>query len=211
MSEFDEFFEGGGGEYAPSLKFKTGNGPGGNTEVGGGVIGTVISLEKQDQTKQGGGDKIPDPKRPGQFKQQVKIILQTELRNWDKVAQVPTVGGDGPDKDNPMPPSEDDGRRAIYVKGWMTGAIGDAVVKATGRKGAPQVGSRLGVKVTELVPTEKGNPFPKYAAVYTPPTANADDVFASATTPEQAPASPPAAPQNMAQTVAQPPTDQPPF
>jgi len=161
---FDEFFEGGGGEFAPSLKFKTGNGPGGNTEVGGGVIGTVLSMNKQDQTKQGGSEKIPDGK--GGFKQQMQIILQTELRNWDKVAKVPT----DEDGKTPLGPEKDDGRRAIYVKGWMTGAIGDAVLEATGKKGAPQIGSKLGVKVIELVPTDKGNPYPKYEAVYTAPT-----------------------------------------
>jgi hypothetical protein len=162
---FDEFFQGGGGEFAPSLKFKNGSGPGGQTEVGGGVIGTIVSMHQQDQTKQGGNEKVPDGK--GGFKQQVQIILQTDLRNWDKVAKIPTDKETGAE----LPASEDDGRRAIYVKGWMTGAIGDAVAEATGKPGAPEIGGKLGVKVTELVPTDKGNPYPKYKAVYTPPAA----------------------------------------
>lgn len=189
--QFDDFFAGGGGEFAPSFKFKNGSGPGGNTEVGGGVIGTILSMTRQDQTKQGGNDKIPDGK--GGFKQQVQIILQTDLRNWDKVAKIPT---DAETKAE-LPASEDDGRRAIYVKGWMTGAIGDAVLASTGAKGAPVIGAKLGVKVTELVPTDKGNPYPKYAAVYTAPSAGADlfeaaqdaSTKAAATAPAASPAS----------------------
>ena len=195
--QFDDFFAGGGGEFAPSLKFKNGSGPGGNTEVGGGVIGTIVSMTKQDQTKQGGNEKIPDGK--GGFKQQVQIILQTDLRNWDKVAKIPT---DAETKQE-LPASEDDGKRAIYVKGWMTGAIGDAVLAATGQKGAPQIGAKLGVKVTELVPTDKGNPYPKYAAVYTPPSAGADLFEAAQEASQQAAAT--AAP------TAAPATSQPPF
>lgn len=198
---FEDFFEGGGGEFAPSLKFKLGNGPGGNTEVGGGVIGTIVSMTQQDQTKQGGTEKVPDGK--GGFKKQVQVILQTDLRNWDKVAKVPLDA----DTKQPLPASEDDGRRAIYVKGWMTGAIGDAVAKATGgATKVPQIGGKLGVKVIELVPTDKGNPYPKYEAQYQAPVSGAD-VFESAPTTE-APASAPAS--TPAPTTA-PVVDQPPF
>lgn len=158
---FDDFF--GGGEFIPTGKFTLDTGPEGRTQVGGKLVGTILSMARQQQTKMNSTEPIPDGK--GGFKQELKIVLQTDYRNWDKVAKVP-LGEDG---ETPQPPSEDDGRRAIYVRGWMIGAIGDAVRKATGKPGGPKVGGKLGVKVTELVPTEKGNPFPKYEAVYEAP------------------------------------------
>lgn len=166
---FDDFF--GQGEFIPTGKFTNATGPGGNTEVGGKIVGEVLSLQKQDQ-KNLKGETIPDGK--GGVKQEVKIVLQTEYRNWEKVAVVPKG-----ENDQPLPPSEDDGRRAIYVRGWMIGAVGDAVREATGKSGAPAIGSKLGVKITELVEstTPGNNPFPKYKAVYTPPATSKDDGF----------------------------------
>ena len=40
----------------------------------------------------------------------------------------------------------DDGARTLYVRGWMTGAIGDAVRKASARE--PQIGGKLTVTYT---------------------------------------------------------------
>ena len=163
---FDEFFEQAGGDFAPTLKFTNDKGPGGRTQVGGGVIGEILSMTKQQQTKYQSNPPEPIFAKDGVTPlMELKVILQTTLRDWDKCAKVPKDA----DK-NPLPASEDDGKRAIYVRGWMTGAIGDAVEKATGRKGAPKIGGRLGVKLTELVETTKGNPYPKYEAVYTAPS-----------------------------------------
>lgn len=161
--EFDEFFQQSGGDFAPTAKFTLDKGPEGRTQVGGGIIGTILSMNKQDQKKYGSDEILKND--DGTPKKELKVVLQTELRDWDKVAKVPLD-----DEKKPLPPSEDDGRRAIYVRGWMTGAIGDAVKAATGVAGAPKIGGRLGVKVTELVPTDKGNPFPKYEAVYEAPS-----------------------------------------
>jgi hypothetical protein len=162
---FDEFFEQAGGDFAPTLKFTNDSGPEGRTQVGGGVIGEILSMTKQAQTKYQSNPPEPILGKDGEPLMELKVILQTTLRDWDKCAKVP-VDDDG----KPRAGSEDDGRRAIYVRGWMTGAIGDAVEKATGRKGAPKIGGRLGVKLTELVPTTKGNPYPKYEAIYEAPT-----------------------------------------
>ena len=192
-NEFDDFF--GQGEFTPTAKFTNATGPGGNTEVGGKIVGTIVSMNKQPQKTVGTGEPIPDGK--GGFKQEMKIILDTDYRNWEKVAVVPNG-----DDDKPLAPSEDDGRRAIYVRGWMIGAIGDAVRKATGQSGGPVVGGKLGVKVTELVPTTKGNPYAKYAAVYTPPATSQDEFF-------DEPAQPAA---NLQESVkAAQPADEPPF
>lgn len=163
---FDEFFEQAGGDFAPTLKFTLDKGPEGRTQVGGGVIGEILSMTKQQQTKYQSNPPEPIMAKDGVTPlMELKVVLQTELREWDKCAKVPKD-----DEGKPLAPSEDDGRRAIYVRGWMTGAIGDAVEKATGKKGAPKVGGRLGVKLTELVETNKGNPYPKYEAVYEAPS-----------------------------------------
>lgn len=163
QDDFDEFFQGGGGDFAPTLKFTKDKGPEGRTQVGGGVIGEILSMNKQNQKKFGTNEDVLD--RDGNPKKELKIVLQTALRDWDKVAKVPKD-----EEGNLLPESADDGRRAIYVRGWMTGAIGDAVKKATGTPGAPKIGGRLGVKLTELVPTDQGNPYPKYEAVYEAPS-----------------------------------------
>lgn len=162
---FDEFFEQAGGDFAPTLKFTNDSGPEGRTQVGGGVIGEILSMTKQAQTKYQSNPPEPILGKDGEPLMELKVVLATTLRNWDKCAKVPKD-----DEGKPLAESEDDGRRAIYVRGWMTGAIGDAVEKATGRKGAPKIGGRLGVKLTELVPTTKGNPYPKYEAIYEAPT-----------------------------------------
>jgi hypothetical protein len=163
---FDDFFEQAGGDFAPTLKFTNDIGPEGRTQVGGGVIGEILSMTKQQQTKYQSNPPQPLFKKDGVTPlMELKIILQTELRDWNKVARVPK-DSDG----NLLAASEDDGRRAIYVRGWMTGAIGDAVEAATGKKAAPKIGGRLGVKLTELVPTTEGNPYPKYEAVYEAPS-----------------------------------------
>lgn len=82
-------------------------------------------------------------------KKQVRIDLQTDER--DPADQF------------------DDGARTLYVRGWMTGAIGDAVRKAGARE--PQVGGTLTVTYTEDgQPSRPGISGPKqYSAVYTPP------------------------------------------
>lgn len=197
---FDDFF--GQGEFVPTAKFTNDTGPEGRTQVGGKIVGEILSMAKQDQKDFVTGDPIPDGK--GGNKQELKVVLQTEYRNWDKVAKVPED-----DDKKPMADSEDDGRRAIYVRGWMIGAIGDAVKKATGNPGGPKVGGKLGVKVTELVDTTKGNPFPKYEAVYTPPAAS-DGFFEESQAAAPAQATTPTPAQETLQSAAGQ-VDEPPF
>lgn len=203
---FDEFFENsGGGEFAPTLKFTLDKGPEGRTQVGGGVIGEILSMNKQNQTKYQSNPPEPILDKEGKPKQELKIVLQTELRDWDKCAKVPL------DEDkNPKPASEDDGKRAIYVRGWMTGAIGDAVKDATGKAGAPKIGGRLGVKLTELVPTTQGNPYPKFEAVYEAPS-GAEGFDFSKGEPGSEPSSEAAAAADAGPDRAEPTQDKPPF
>jgi hypothetical protein len=81
-------------------------------------------------------------------KKQVRIELATELRDPDI--------------------ADDDGARVLYVRGWMTGAIGDALRKAGAAE--PTVGGRLAVTyIGDGPPTRPGLKGPKlYAATYAP-------------------------------------------
>ena len=174
MTEFDGMFQA-GGNYAPSFKFG---------DIGANVAGTILSLEQQDQTDYKDRDKKLYDKK-GNVKQQLQIILETPLRNWQGVARIPA----DPDTQQPLPPSKDDGRRAIYVKGWMIGAVGEAVEKATGRRGAPQVGGKLAVRFAKTRPSRdpQDNDIKLYEARYEPPSP-ADQMFAQQQpAPQQAP------------------------
>ena len=169
---YDEFFQR-GGNYAPSFKFDP---------IGANVAGEILSIDQQDQTD------FDDPTKKlyddrGNVKQQLQIILQTPLRNWQGVAKIPSDQETG----QPQPPSMDDGRRAIYVKGWMIGAVGDAVEKATGLRAAPQVGGRLAVRFAKTQPPRsgRGQDMKLYEAVYVPPNPS-DPMFQQA--PQQQPA-----------------------
>ena len=169
---YDEFFQR-GGNFAPSFKFDP---------IGANVAGEILSIDQQDQTD------FDDPTKKlyddrGNVKQQLQIILQTPLRNWQGVSRIPSDQETG----QPQPPSMDDGRRAVYVKGWMIGAVGDAVEKATGLRAAPQVGGRLAVRFAKTQPPRsgRGQDMKLYEAVYVPPNPS-DPMFQQA--PQQQPA-----------------------
>jgi hypothetical protein len=83
---------------------------------------------------------------PGKF--QIRIDLQTELRDPEA--------------------TDDDGKRTLYVKGWMTGAIADALKKANTEE--PALGAKLKVKLTgTAAPMRPGIEGAKqFSAVYTP-------------------------------------------
>ncbi|MDQ3273860.1 MAG: hypothetical protein M3Q39_02205 [Actinomycetota bacterium] len=162
-NESDDFFGGGGGG-APSFKFQG---------VGHDVTGIVLSCRKMDQTVF--GKNPPQPiidQRTGKTKQQLQVVLQTKLTGWADVTKIPTRTNPQTGQPEQAPASDDDGKRAIYVKGWMIGAIQDAIA-AAGKSGGLEIGAKLAVRVTELVPTDQGNPYAKYLARYAPPAADA--------------------------------------
>lgn len=86
-------------------------------------------------------------------KMQVRIVLKTEERD-------------------PTEP-DDDGRRTLYVKSWMRGAVGEALRKAGAKE--PQVGGTLSVQFVGLIPAERPglNPGKKFAATYSAPASAA--------------------------------------
>jgi hypothetical protein len=95
------------------------------------------------------------------------------------------------DERDPSDP-DDDGTRSLYVKGWMQGAIGDAMRKA-GVQGAPQVGAKLHVELTEREPNINPalNPTNKFQATYEPPNSTAAGEFFNSTAPTSAAAAEP--------------------
>lgn len=158
MSDFEDFFEenastGGG---APSFKFD---------KIGGGVIGTVVSQRRSVVTEMGSQE--PKLDKNGKQQPQLNVVLQTALTGWKGVYKIPTDA-----EGKPLPESEDDGKRAIYIKHRMIEAVGNAC-KAAGVK-ALATGGTLGVKKTGEIPTKWANGIPEFEAKYTAPTASED-------------------------------------
>ena len=161
----DSFFSGGGGR---SVSWR-------DKPLGASVEGTIEAVHPPQQ--------VTDPKdgalkfkKNGDPIMQVRIDLQTAFRNFEMCR---------PPEDSD---ETDDGRRSLYVGGWMTGAVGDALRKA-GQKGAPQEGARLKVTLTERTPPDNPalNPTNKFEAEYTPPSAQATQQFFSNGTQQSAP------------------------
>lgn len=160
--DFFDTYSGDGGGGAPAFKFQ---------QIGDTVKGIVVSTRPMEQTLFGSNPPkpIPDPKRPGQNKMQLQVILETKLRDW---------AGCNPGKDrdgNQEPPSADTGSRAIYVKGWMIGAISSAVSAATnGERRHLLPGDKVAVQFSESEDTGKGNPLKKFSANVVPTAAGAE-------------------------------------
>ena len=165
----DSFFSGGGGK---SLSWK-------DVPVGTTYVGTVLAVHPPQQVTDPVTNK-PVFQRDGVTpKMQARIDLATTYRDPSD--------------------AEDDGTRSLYVGGWMKGAVGDAVRKATGKPGAPAVGGVLSVTLSEREPNENRalNPTNKFTATYQPPVAAATGQFYGETpapAPQYAPPAPAPAP-----------------
>lgn len=129
--------------------------------IGDSITGTVAAVHQPEQQSTPQGDPVFD-KKTGAPKMQIRIELETDQRD---------------------PADEfDDGRRTLYVKGWMKGAIGDALRRA-GASGAPAIGGKLTVKFTAEEPNPGLSATKKYEAVYEKPSpaVGADGFFGTAT------------------------------
>lgn len=154
-----DFFDGiGGGSGAPSAELKN---------TGDQVHGTIVDMFKRDYIPFGA--KEPEKRVDGTNKEQLVIVLETEHRNWQNVSKVPKVDPADPNSAE-KPPSEDDGKRAVYVPEGknIQFAIGRACTEAQAK---PTVGGQLWVKVFNLKPTDKGNPLKEHVAKYQAPSA----------------------------------------
>jgi hypothetical protein len=163
----DDFFDNtGGGGPLPSAVLK---------KPGDFVYGEVVDQFKVDKIKFGTKDVIERDSKTGEPIKQLVVVLQTDHRNWENVVKVPLADKDDPNSGD-LDPAQDQGRRAIYVAPWTNihAAIGDAIVATTGKKQGLAVGSKLGVKITELKDTGKGNPLKIHAAKYEVPAPSSD-------------------------------------
>lgn len=184
---FEDFFAPRGGG-APSFDF--------DGRIGNGVIGTIVKMEKVQQTKQGEPDtKLWFDEAKTRPRMQLNVTLQTDLRNWEGVTNIPKG-----DNDQPKPGSEDDGKRRVYLKFKSQQAVGDALRKA-GEK-TPRLGGRLGLKLTAISPNPNGpGKVHDYEAVYEAPSGAEGFDFGG----DQA------APAAQAPQAAAPVEDKPPF
>jgi hypothetical protein len=165
-SSTDSFFDDSVRSGAPSIKL---------SDVNDGVIGTIVD-QFMVEKKKFASDEIEKDTKTGEPIQQLVVIVQTELKNWDRVAKVPLVDHNDKSKGE-KPASEDDGKRAIYIAPYTN--IHSAVGKATavhngGRPTGLANGATFGLKITALEDVGKGNPKRVFAAHYQPPAAGSE-------------------------------------
>ena len=164
------FDNAGGGSGSPSYAFPKQDDPRNANRkipvIGGGVVGTITDIY---QTVVKDPDKDNEPKldKRGRQQPQFNITLQTEFRNWDRCVNVPTAE----DGVTPLPADQDTGERRIYVKHKMIEAVAKAIKASEQGKGGPQIGAKLGVKVSDLTyhADKMRHPLPDYEAQYRPP------------------------------------------
>lgn len=136
--------------------------------IGAMVAGEILDVRVGDATSIDTGEikKNAD----GSNKKQLVITIQTDLRNW---AEATPLKDQTPQK-NPLPPSEDDGKRSIYAEQNTNRAAAiKAAVAEKGLTGAPKVGGKLWVRLTEERNVGKPSPLKIFAAGYAPPAPSA--------------------------------------
>ena len=180
-----DFFDGiGEGAGAPTAVLKN---------PGDFVYGEIVKMTKRDYVPFGKTE--ADKRADGSAKQQLVVVLQTDKRNWADVVRVPKVDGSDPNSPEKAP-SEDDGTRAVYIPEGknLQFAVGRAVQaagQAAGKQVRFEVGGKLGVRVTNLKPTDKGNPLKEHEARYEPKVESSGaEFFGDAPAAQSAPAAP---------------------
>ncbi len=112
--------------------------------VGLAVGGEIVRVELRDLTDYEDNTKVVRDKKTGEPVKQLVVDLQTSLRNWEG-AKKPLEDDNG----SPLPASEDDGLRRIFMRYQGVRAIGEAV-RAAGAEFkdlyAANTGAQLWVK-----------------------------------------------------------------
>lgn len=186
----DGFFDNVGGGGAPSAVLK---------DLNDKVYGEIVGQRIVDYIPFGKTD--PETNKDGSIRKQLVVTLQTELRGWAGVSKIPLVDRDDASKGY-KDPSEDDGKRNVYLPQWsnIQAAVAEAVRKTNGGKPAPlRDGGKLGIRVSNLKDVGKGNPLKEHVALYEGPVAS-DGFFGGG----EAPATQPTAPAAQAAPAAQP-------
>jgi hypothetical protein len=182
VSDYDDDFMGGGeGGGAPSFKFDAqivGRGKK-QTITSNTIKGTIVDIFKTQQTSM--EDNEPLFWSDGKPRWQWNVTLQTSLRNWEHVTSVPASDED-PDEDRD--PSEDDGKRRVFLKFKALDAVRKAIreqAKAFKEQGIDKpnlrVGDELTMTVTGAEDRGKVNPAWLYTAKYKVNPKQADDDF----------------------------------
>lgn len=207
--DIDAAFDGAGsGSGAPSFKWPKHEDPTGADRkvpiIGGSIVGVITDIYatvvKDPEKKDSDGNPLPKLDRRGRQQPQFNLTLQTSLRNWEGVVNVPTAE----DGVTPLPASDDTGERRIYVKYKLLEAIAKAIQASEQGKGGPKIGAKLGVKVKDLIYSsdKMRHPLPDYEAQYWPPVESfGDDAFDSAA----------AGPAGSEPAGSAPASDEPPF
>lgn len=174
----NNFFDNVGGSGAPSAKLQQPE-----DFVYGEVVDQFMAPATDFSTKKVKTD------RDGNEIEQLVVILQTDLRNWEGVTRIPKVDKDDQSSAD-KPGSDDDGKRAVYIEPWTNihAAVGKAIVEGTGAKGPVRNGAQLGVKVVGLKDTGKGNPLKLHQAKYVAPAATNSAFFDKTPEAQSAPA-----------------------
>lgn len=189
---------GGGGDGILGASFK----PNGLND---GMKGKILALELRKAKKYNSEDDLLD--KNGNPVSEYVVTVQTDLRNWDRVANVPNKWDEsGNDTGQKMEPSEDTGIRKHYAKWGNLDRLEDALNAAANlNEPSDAVGLDLALYLKEQVPTTKGNPRNDYAYQATG-TPTPKGLSAGSGTP-----APPQAPAAQAAPFQAPPTEAPPF
>ena len=170
-------------------------------DIGDTVQGKIVDKFKIDYVKV--GEKDPEKDRDGNVVQQLVIVLQTDLRNWDSVAKIP-VDKDGKQR----PASEDNGRRSIYARKFTNiyAAIGKALKAAEAAD--LEIGGDLAVQYYKDEDTGKPSPLKHFRGKYKAPVVDTSDEDWGE---PGGNASASAEPGTKPSTASQPADDEPPF
>lgn len=176
----------GGGGGAPSFNFSQ------ETPMVKGTITHMIARQKTDPKT-----KAPKFNKDGVTPQmQLEVTLQTDLRGWQAVKNVPGQTNPQTGQVVPLPPEQDDGKRRIFLWYTLRDAVADAMTAAGVQ--APKVGDQLAVQYVGDQPNPVGgNPIKNYKAWIQPSSPEAQGFFGQGQ--QQAPPTQPAATQQAQQ------------
>jgi hypothetical protein len=139
---FDDALKGGGGG-APGFKFD---------RHGDVVRGTVTDIFKTKVTVMNSPTNEPKKDKNGNEIPQLNVTLQTDLRNWAGVIKIP----ENPETHVPLDPSEDDGKRRVFLKYDASRAVGKAIAESGAANDDFKVGAELALKYIDDQPMPVG-------------------------------------------------------
>lgn len=139
---FDDALKGGGGG-APGFKFD---------RHGDMVRGTVTDIFQTKVTIMNSPTNEPKLDKNGKEIPQLNVTLQTELRNWQGVIKIPV----DPESNQPLPASDDDGKRRVFLKYDASRAVGKAIAESGAANSDFKVGAEIALKYIDDQPMPVG-------------------------------------------------------